>query len=623
MVSPAALRKNPALLTERATRKLPRTILLAMVVAYCAAGLIGRDPWRTDDAVTFGVAWTMAHGNLLDWLMPNVLGDPVAQDGPLTYWLSALSIWLFGGMFGEPLAARIPTGLATGLAVAATWYATYTLARTRQAQPVQFLFGGAPEPRDYGRAIADGAVLTLLATLGLLLRLHEATPEALQFCLLCLAMYGLVVTLERPRAGAVWLGITLGALLLTRGQQAALPLGLVVLALAIFYRPMAPARRYLGLLTLPLALAPTALWLYLLREQGPQAQAYLQAWFKWNLAANSGQSSSVALYFARNLLIFGWPALPFALIAVWRWRQRLSAPHMMLPAAVVLTHLLYIMVISAEGQEALMVSVLPGSFILAAFLLPTLSRSTSNAIDWFALMSLSFGIFLVWLGYLAMQAGWPPTLSRNFTKLAPGWVPSFSVLAFILAVIATLFWAYTVWWRTAKKPIVVWRAMIISGVGVLTGWFLLTTLWMPWINHTRTYRDVALAMKAALPQQHLDECVSTQRLSLPQRAIFGYFAQLRLEPRAVGAPGQTKEDILGDGARNDAFVSPVPVSCQWLLTQDSLRALSESVFLPALPEGPKPGQWTLVWEGRRFSDRDERFRLYRLDARPDNGRTTR
>jgi 4-amino-4-deoxy-L-arabinose transferase-like glycosyltransferase len=615
MASPVALRKNPALLTERATRKLPRFILLAMAVAYCAAGLIGRDPWRTDDAVTFGVAWTMAHGHSLDWIMPNVLGDPVVQDGPLVYWLAAVSMWVLGGLVGEPLAARIPTGLATGLALAATWYATYTLARTRQAQPVQFLFGGAPEPRDYGRAIADGAVLTLLATLGLLLRLHEATPEALQFSLLCVAMYGLVLTLDRPRAGAAWLGMALAGLLLARGQQAALPLALVVLGLALFYRPIAPARKWLALITVPVAIAPALAWAYLLHEQGAAGQAYLQAWLTWNLTANSGQSGSVALYFARNLLIFGWPALPFALIAAWRWRQRVSAPHVMLPAAMVLSHLLYILVISAEGQEALMVSVLPGSFILAAFLLPTLSRSTSNAIDWFALMSLSFGIFLVWLGYLAMQAGWPSTLSRNFSKLAPGWTPSFSVPAFAFALVATLFWTYTVWWRTAKKPIVVWRAMIISGVGVLTAWFLLTTLWMPWINHTRTYRDVALSMKAALPDQHLEACVSTQRLSLPQRAIFGYFARVRFEPRPLGTGVQTKEDILGNGARDDAFVSPAPVACDWLLTQDSLRALSERVFLPALPDGPRAGQWTLVWEGRRFSDRDERFRLYRLEPR--------
>jgi hypothetical protein len=28
---------------------------------------------------------------------------------------------------------------------------------------------------------------------------------------------------------------------------------------------------------------------------------------------------------------------------------------------------------------------------------------------------------------------------------------------------------------------------------------------------------------------------------------------------------------------------------------------------PALPEG----EWVLAWEGRRFTDRDERFRLYK------------
>jgi hypothetical protein len=43
-----------------------------------------------------------------------------------------------------------------------------------------------------------------------------------------------------------------------------------------------------------------------------------------------------------------------------------------------------------------------------------------------------------------------------------------------------------------------------------------------------------------------------------------------------------------------------------LLEYASLQRLSDMRRLPYLPDG----NWQLKWEGRRFRDRDERFRLY-------------
>ena len=61
--------------------------------------------------------------------------------------------------FGErclfDLAARIPFGVMLGVAMLATWYATYYLARNPKAQPVAFAFGGEASPTDYARALAD------------------------------------------------------------------------------------------------------------------------------------------------------------------------------------------------------------------------------------------------------------------------------------------------------------------------------------------------------------------------------------------------------------------------------------------------------------------------------------
>jgi 4-amino-4-deoxy-L-arabinose transferase-like glycosyltransferase len=595
--------QNPALLTERATRKLPRAVLLMLVLVYAIAGLFGRDPWRPDDALGFGAAWTMAHGVLIDWLLPTVAGAPYAEEGPLFIWLSAISVKLLGSWLGIPVASRIPAGMLIGVAISGLWYATYILGRTTAAQPIQFMFGGAPQPRDYGRAIADGAALTAMATLGMLMRLHESTAEAAQFACLCLLLYGVARAVEAPRFGATLAGGAIAALLLTRGWQASVPSALPVLVLLALHRPLAPARRDFVLIALPMALVPLAVWLTSLWVLHPYGKAYVLAWNEWNLEVLSGQSLDGLVFYLRNLPVFGWPALPFALLASWRWRERLRASHIAIPLTFMMFGLAT-MLLSNESQEGLMLVPLPGAIVLAAFLLPTLARNMINAIDWFALMSLSVAAILLWLGWVAMQTGFPAVLAQHFGRQAPDFVPEFNPISFVLAALATVFWAWTCRWRITTRPHVVWRAMVISCAGVLTAWLLITTLWLPWINHTKTYRDVAQSMRGAIGTRTLTEdCVSTLRLNLAQRAAFAYFGELHFERLSIATA--VAERALERRGRVDEEASG-PAGCRWLLVQDSLQRLSDTHRYPAMPDG----QWELRWEGRRFSDRDERFRLY-------------
>jgi 4-amino-4-deoxy-L-arabinose transferase-like glycosyltransferase len=592
---------NPALLTQNATEKLPRALLWALLVAYAFAGLIGRDPWRQDDAIGFGIAWSMAGGGLLDWLVPNVAGTPVVDEGPLTFWVSALLLKLFGPLLGEPLAVRLGTAAFIFAAAACIWYTTYMLGRTKAAQPVQFMFGGAPHSRDYGRAIADGALLTMLATLGLLMRLHETAAEATQFALIAFLLYAVARSIEVPKTGTAFIGLALAALTLTRGWQ--IGLYSLVLCACVFamHPPLARARLLLVTVSLPIALAIVTAWVALVYNLHPQGPQYLALWNGWNIDVLSGQTREGLAYFARNLIVFGWPALPFAVIAAWRWRSRVSASHIALPLIFLASFALYLG-ITEEQQEGLMALLMPSAIVLAAFLLPTLNRSTINAIDWFSIMAFTLVIFVVWMYWLALQTGWPPAMARTALRRVPGFVVQFSLPAFAMALTATVFWAFVVFWRVAKRPVVVWRAMAISSAGVVTIWVLLTTLWMPWLNHTKTYRDVALQAAQAAPGA---DCVSTQRLGLAQRASFAYFAGIKFEPQPP-APPKPRLRVEQEELEALEALSPGTVGCRWLLTQDSLRRLSSINVFPALPEG----NWTLVWEGRRFTDRDERFRLY-------------
>jgi 4-amino-4-deoxy-L-arabinose transferase-like glycosyltransferase len=89
--------------------------------------------------------------------MPNIVGRPYSEDGPLVFWIGGGMIRLFGGWLGAPDAARLATALFYFATCALIWYSTYLLGRRDEVQPFAFAFGGQPDARSYGRALADGA----------------------------------------------------------------------------------------------------------------------------------------------------------------------------------------------------------------------------------------------------------------------------------------------------------------------------------------------------------------------------------------------------------------------------------------------------------------------------------
>ena len=138
---------KPVRLPASATLALPRWALFALCLLYILPGLVGRDPWKPDDAAGFGIMWTMANGTLADWLSPNIVGLAMPEEGPLAFWLGAICIKLFGWLVGAPMAARIAPICFFLLGSTAVWYTTYLLGRRTEAQPLKLAFGGQPEPQ--------------------------------------------------------------------------------------------------------------------------------------------------------------------------------------------------------------------------------------------------------------------------------------------------------------------------------------------------------------------------------------------------------------------------------------------------------------------------------------------
>lgn len=190
-------RVSPALVTQKAVQRLPRWALLLFCAAYVLPGLFGRDPWKNEDIASFGHMWSLALGHA-SWLHPNVGGVLPTSGGVLPYWLGAGFIDVLTPWVDPALAARLPFAMLLAAVLALTWYTTYHLARTDAAQPLPLVFGGEAAPADYARAVADGAILALIASLGLLQLGHETTPELLQLAGSTLFLYGLAATQHRP-----------------------------------------------------------------------------------------------------------------------------------------------------------------------------------------------------------------------------------------------------------------------------------------------------------------------------------------------------------------------------------------------------------------------------------------
>ena len=63
--------------------------LLLLALAWIALGLVGHDPWKFDDATTFGVAWEMTQRG--DFVVPQLAGEAYLPRPPLVPALAALA----------------------------------------------------------------------------------------------------------------------------------------------------------------------------------------------------------------------------------------------------------------------------------------------------------------------------------------------------------------------------------------------------------------------------------------------------------------------------------------------------------------------------------------------------
>ncbi|WP_066342533.1 hypothetical protein [Azohydromonas lata] len=548
---------SPALVTQRAVQRLPRLPLLLLCAAYLLPGLFGRDPWKNADITAFGYMAAMGEGRS-SWLAP-LVGQLPPEGVLLPHWLGAAFIALLSPMVEPALAARLPFALLLALTLALTWYSTFHLARTEAAQPVAFAFGGEANAVDYARAVADGALLALMATLGLLQLGHETTPELAQLFAMALLLWGLAASAYRSATARLAVLAALPLLSACDAPNVALAAG--VIGTVVCARSVdAPVRRFAPW-TGAATLASLVLTLVLQHNH-----------WRWYFTADTAQ----LLQLGRLVSWFLWPVWLLVPWTLWRWRRHLLKRHIALPLGLALVALGAS--IALGGSDRALLLALPALAVLAGFALPTLRRSASAAIDWFSVFFFTAGALVIWVVYAAMQTGTPARTAANIARLAPGFTAEFSLVRLIAAIAGTLAWLALVRWRTARHPQALWKSLVLPAGGVALAWLLVMTLWLPALDYARSYRPWVQRIARHVGRDA--PCIVAPGMQRAAVAGMEYFGGWRVDARPNAAEG---------------------TDCPVLL-------MAENEPTRAAPNLPG---WRFIARERRPTDREESVLIYR------------
>jgi len=535
----------------------PSPAFVAVLAAlFIVPGLAGHDLWKTQDAIALGIAHAMAVDH--DLVVPHIAGRVWLYDQPLYHWFAVA----FGMLFGWALEFHDAARLASGVFVAAAFRLIYVAGRESASE-------------DARRVTSCAALFTLLGSLGLVVHAHEALPELAALAAMCGALAALPYAVAKPVRAGLAFGVALGLAFLSSTWIMPVALGIAVVA-AQFGCPEWRMRRSTPFLLAALgaALVVGASWPIALRLRSPEL---FDAW-RAIVVAREGTPAGNLRHFISTASWFAWPAWPLALWGAWSLRRRWREARLFVPALGTALMIVLLVVWGLPDDEYLIPLLAPLS-LLAAHGMHTLRRGAFAALDWFGVLTFAVVTALVWLGYIAMLTGLPGPISRNFGRIAPGFVMQLQPLALVFAVGLAIAWCYVVFY-TSFSPI---RSVARWASGVVLLWGTFAMLWMPWVNYQKSYRDVAFELTRHMPSGA--KCVAERALGVSQAAALDYRA----------------------GVRPQTFDPAKPAACPLVLVQGSPQHERDA------PNAVPGRRWVKVADVGRPGDRAERYRLYRLE----------
>ncbi len=529
-----------------------KAVMLGLLcLTWLATGLIGHDPWKPDDAYSFGIVYSLLQSG--NWLVPTLAGEPYMANPPLYYWTAAAFAKLFSALLPLHDGARLASGFYSAL---------------------MLLFIGLTGHRLYGENRGWAAAVILIGCLGMLVRAHQLITDIALLSGCAMMLYGYSYSQENPLRAGLFIGLGTGIGFMSKGFIAPVSFILIAALLPALFASWR-SRTYLYSIAIAslCALPWLTAWPYLLYQHDPK----LFAEWAWHRNLGSwldfvqGGLNKDALYYLKNLPWLAWPALPLAIWSVWRERRRLALRDDLQLPLVCFAVLFVILSLVPNIKEVFALPMLLPIALLATASLSMLKRGAANALDWFGLMTFSLLAILMWWGWAGLLLDNHAKITLWLKDYQPGFTPAFQPMPFAIAAASTLLWLLLVWrvGRSMRRAVVNWA----SGITLI--WILAMTLWLPWLDAGKSYRNMVASLTAAMPKDY--NCIARNTgLGEGQRAMLHYFGDIvtRRDPARV---------------------------CELRLIQ------GEKLSRPLQDES----RYQKIWEGSRSTDKNEQYRLYR------------
>ena len=534
-------------------RAMKQLGLLLLCGAWVVLGLIGRDPWKTEDAITFGAAWEMLQRQ--DWLVPHIAQEPALHVPPLVPWLAALGMKLLTPMLDAPDAARLAVGVMLTLLLAFTAFAGREL---------------------NGRALQWMPVLIVVGSVGLFDRSHQLSPElGLTICVI-VSLYAAALMARRPIVGGLLLGVAGAMGFLAAGWLGALwtlPPALLLPVLGDAWRSRGSLAGYA--LALVVAVVLGGAWPFALEARSP---ALFEAWRaaeRLDVYFPFGGADPDPVWLARNLVWVAWPALPLILWMVWIRARGFNGGWRASGVIVPAVYALWMLAMLGGMPDPRLMQMLPlvaPLALLASLEIDSLKREHSAALDWFGILTFGLVALVLWGFWIdAYINGMSASIAIFLDDTETGYGTSFRLRAVIPALLLTGLWIVLV--RPARRSNR--RAVLNWATGMTLVWGLLATIWLPYLDTRRTYQAVGETIGVYRPE---GSCMLRRNVGEAQRALFYYFGGVLTTPETA----------------------PDAAQCTALLVQYG-----------RLTGGtPQIDGYAVRWEGARRGDDSERFVIY-------------
>jgi 4-amino-4-deoxy-L-arabinose transferase-like glycosyltransferase len=529
-----------------------KALLLALLCfVWLATGLIGHDPWKPDEAYSFGITYHILQSG--DWLVPTLAGETFLDKPPLFYIISAIFAKLFSPLLSLHDAARLATGFFVGISL---------------------IFLGFTGREMFGKDRGWTSAIILIGCLGMLVNAHLMSTDLGLLAGSAIMLYGYALTPRRPVLAGLLLGTGVGLGFMTKGFIA--PIFFIsISSLLLLFRAWRTREFFTTLLIATLAALPwLSIWPALLYQRSPELfmeWTWRQNIGNWLNYAKKGNQSD-ALHYVKLLPWFAWPALPIAAWGVWEARKKIMQQR---EGQLLITSLLVMLICLSfvpDIQDIFALPMLLPIALLTTMALPTFRRGASNALDRFGIITFGFIAILLWWSWSGLITGQSTKVSRLLKEYQTEFTPAFDTTSFLIALFVTITWFLLAWrvGRSMRRSVINWAA------GVTLLWVLSMTLWLPWLDFNKSYRTMVVSLTTALPEKH--GCIASRYLGDAQKAMLHYFGNILTKPGGE-------------------------FSCDLLLTQGDL---SKSDQLE--------GGWKTVWSGGRRGQKTDRYYLYQRQS---------